>query len=175
MKQEIVEILIYEFQKKVDIIDDRLKKLISLIFNFKENEAIDLILYCIVLSINNKNYKKLNFLYLYLKKFDIQFFKDFVNDIKNILVETFEKKLYLSYFLEILKEFDPLWLYNYLDKNKASFDNKILDFYNCLRKDIEEFNSIKKEIDNIIFKNFKDLSINYVNFDYFSFLWFNLD
>jgi|GEM_PF-5905182 hypothetical protein len=170
MKQEIVEILIYEFQKKVDIIDDRLKKLISLIFNFKENEAIDLILYCIVLSINNKNYKKLNFLYLYLKKFDIQFFKDFVNDIKNILVETFEKKLYLSYFLEILKEFDPLWLYNYLDKNKASFDNKILDFYNCLRKDIEEFNSIKKEIDNIIFKNFKDLSINYVNFDYFSFL-----
>ena len=170
MKQEIAEILIYEFQKKVDIIDDRLRKLISLIFNFKENEAIDLILYCIVLSINNKNYKKLNFLYSYLKKFDIQFFKDFVNDIKNIIVETFEKKLYLSYFLEILKEFDPLWLYNYLDGNKASFDNKILDFYNSLRKEIEEFNSIKREIDNIIFKNFKDLIINYINYDYFSFL-----
>ncbi|MCX8058287.1 MAG: hypothetical protein N3A58_02600 [Spirochaetes bacterium] len=169
--ENIKDIFIYEIKNKNDDINENIKKLASLVLNIEEKkEAIDLILYLIVIAINNKKYKKLKFLYGLLNKFEIEFFVEFIDDLKNIFKSIFDKRLYSEIFLKVLSKYSPLWLYNFLQQRKGLCDNLCLSYLEYLENEIKNFESTKKELDEIIYSNIKKINLNYIDYDYFSFI-----
>ncbi len=146
-----MEKIIYSFEMQINKNVDRnvLKRLLSIMIKNPDNDVIDHLLWGYSSFYDMSLFQEARLVLAAILKIKPKLYIPFLKELKKIVKKTYSKNPDVIFFLKIIYLYEPLWVLRSLEKSKGILDNKLINFFNDIKSEYEQYNNLSNEIDDI--------------------------